>query len=395
MVQADAVITEEFAQTAPTIGRFVATRNGVVKAAVDGPVAEILVEVGNRVSAGETLAVLDLERLTASRDLRRAAVDETEARLRTANTDASLQRAELSRLDRLKKSAAFNQARYEDAQLQVNRAVAEIARAVADRERAWAELRLAETDLSRAVIKAPFPGVVTERHTELGSYVRAGDPIVSMLDDSNVEIEADVPFARIAGLSPGLEIAIANETGLAATAILRAIVPVENPLTRTRPVRFRPNLPVGMAVATDQSVTLRLPVGEARSVITVHKDAINRGARGANVFVVTDGKAALRPVQLGESVGNRIEVLAGLTPGEQVVIRGNERLRPGQSVTLAPGEPSTPATSGGTIRPGEAQPQSSQSGTPPADTRANPQQAQGQSNSGSASTDAAKTGESQ
>jgi multidrug efflux pump subunit AcrA (membrane-fusion protein) len=69
-------------------------------------------------------------------------------------------------------------------------------------------------------------------------------------------------------------------------------------------------------------------------VTTVHKDAVVHQPDGATVFVVTDGAAESRPIRTGLAVGERIEVVAGLEPGETVVVRGNERLRPGQKVSF-------------------------------------------------------------
>jgi len=66
----------------------------------------------------------------------------------------------------------------------------------------------------------------------------------------------------------------------------------------------------------------------------VHKDAIVRRQGQAFVYVAKDGQAQIRPVQLGAAVGGRFEVLGGLGPGEPVVVRGNERLRPGQQIAV-------------------------------------------------------------
>ena len=66
--------------------------------------------------------------------------------------------------------------------------------------------------------------------------------------------------------------------------------------------------------------------------MSVHKDAIIRDVAGAVVFVAADGVAERRVVELGEAVGSRFEVISGLEPGELVVVRGNERLTPGQAV---------------------------------------------------------------
>ena len=74
-----------------------------------------------------------------------------------------------------------------------------------------------------------------------------------------------------------------------------------------------------------------------RQVVTVHKDAIIKRGGGSVVYVVTDDKAQPRRIQIGEAAGPRVEVLDGLSVGENVVVRGNERLRPGAPVTIRKG----------------------------------------------------------
>jgi multidrug efflux pump subunit AcrA (membrane-fusion protein) len=98
-------------------------------------------------------------------------------------------------------------------------------------------------------------------------------------------------------------------------------------------VRFTINFSIQERnLATNQSVVLAIPAGQAREVVSVHKDAvINR--KGKNiVFIVEDGAANIRPVKLGEAIGPRFVVLGGLKAGDTIVVRGNERLRPGQKV---------------------------------------------------------------
>ena len=131
--------------------------------------------------------------------------------------------------------------------------------------------------------------------------------------------------------------------GMKAAAVVRAVVPRENPQTRTRVVRFvltdAGDLP---PLAANQSVTLTIPAGARREVTTVHKDAVlNRGG-GTQVYVVAEGKADIRRVRLGEAVGSRFIVKDGLKPGELAVVRGNERLRPGQPVRDASAVPAAP-----------------------------------------------------
>ncbi|MCH7944033.1 MAG: efflux RND transporter periplasmic adaptor subunit, partial [Proteobacteria bacterium] len=85
--------------------------------------------------------------------------------------------------------------------------------------------------------------------------------------------------------------------------------------------------------ADGQSVSLTLPIGPPRDIVTVHKDAITRGVDGIAVYVVIDGVAERRLITLGEAIGSRFEVLGGIEPGDMVVVRGNERLRSGQAVS--------------------------------------------------------------
>ena len=123
-----------------------------------------------------------------------------------------------------------------------------------------------------------------------------------------------------------------SETWVLASAP-NAVGAEENTRTRTRPVRFIPDFDgVSETLADGQSVSLILPIGSPREIVSVHKDAIIRGVDGAAVCVGADGVAERRLVRLGEAVGSRFEVLEGIEPGDLVVVRGNERLRPGQAV---------------------------------------------------------------
>ena len=310
-VRVDAVKREPLAQTVPVVGRLVARQSGTVAARSAGPVEKVLVEVGDRVKRGDLLVRLVNSTVTAQRDLRLA----------------ELTRAKqiLERQERLRtrRSAAFQRARYETA--------------IQDVARAEAALKLAQIELNYAKIRAPYPGVVTVKHTETGAYVKAGDAVVTLVNIQALEIEADVPADRVGGLSPGAEVMFRLK-GKRFRANVRAVVPVDNPLTRTRAVRFVPRIRAnGIGIAVNQSVTVEVPIGAKRTVTSVHKDAILHKGGTTVVFVVVGGKAVPRPVMLGDAVGSRFIVRSGLKAGELVVVRGNERLRPGQPVKFRAG----------------------------------------------------------
>lgn len=336
MVQVDPVITEPAVQTVAILGRVVATEEGPVAARVAGPVAAISVAVGDRVAAGAPLAVLDTTRLALDRALADADVRTAEAELGAARRELELVELERARLVQLEGSAAFSRARLDDKTKEATVAASRIEAAAARLARAAVMRDYRDADLDDAEIRAPFAGVVVARHVSAGAHVEVGDPVVSLVDDRTIEIEADVPADRLSDSTAGLEVSIAIDGGGTHAAALRAIVPVENPLTRTRAVRFAA-ADVGDNLAIGQSVTVYLPVGAPRDVATVHKDAVTVSLQGRQVFVVADDDTVQpRIVTLGAEIGSRFEVLDGLSPGELVVVRGNERLQPGQAVAFEP-----------------------------------------------------------
>ena len=333
-VVVDAVKTEPLAQTVPVIGRLVPRRAGAVAARTSGPIDAFLVDVGDVVKTGQLIATLDSNTLEWQAKLMQAQTREQSAKVQTATNRVKLLRQELDRIKRLKTSSAFSQASFDDKEQQVVIAHGEIAEYRAAMQVARANQELAEIELSRAQITAPYGGIVTQRHTEAGAYVNAGDEIISMIAPDTLEIEADVPVQRISAVSRGADVTFTLADGVSRNAFVRAVVPDENPLTRTRRVRFTADLPIGtLELAANQSATVYLPLGAPRDVISVHKDAVlNRGGKTLVFVVGDDNTAMMRPVTLNEAVGQRFEVVAGLEPGERVVTRGNERLRPGQAV---------------------------------------------------------------
>lgn len=333
-VGTDPVLEEPLSQTINVLGRLVARQNGVVAARVAERVTVVVVQVGDRVKLGDVLARLADDRLASDRQLRAAAVEGARAAVARDRATLAKARQTMARQEQLKGSTAYRKDRTEDAERDVEIAQAALARSQADVDAATAQLSLADIALADATVRAPYAGVVTVKHTTAGAYLRIGDPVITLLNDAEIEIEADVPVDRLAAIPPGTAIEAEVQNGGHIFAAVRAIVPEENPRTRTRAVRFvlQADNQVENAIAANQSVMLHLPVGGTRTALTVSKDAIVRNGDRDAVFVVVDGKAVHKTVALGESLGSRYEVLQGLKAGDVVVVRGNESLRSGQAV---------------------------------------------------------------
>ncbi len=335
-VVVEPVRSETARRIEPVLGHLVARRQGVVASRVAAPVEAVEVEIGDRVDKGAVLVRLDARRLALEYELARAEMEIARSELREAERTLKLHRQERDRLERLKGSAAYSRARFEDKTQEVAIAAARLEIMRARLERARVQLRFRRADLEDSVVRAPYAGVVTGRPARVGQYVRIGDPVVALLDDRSLEVEVDLPMERLAGLGADEPVGIRIQ-GRRLEARLRAVVPVENPQTRTRAVRFRlVEPPPAGTVAVGQTVQVELPTGEAGPVLTVAKDAVLLRRGRHTVFVVVDGVAEPRRIEIGRAIDGRLEVLEGLEEGERVVIRGNERLRPGQKVRPLP-----------------------------------------------------------
>ncbi|MEO1199212.1 MAG: efflux RND transporter periplasmic adaptor subunit [Pseudomonadota bacterium] len=335
LVRVDLVQMVDVDETAPVLGRLVTRQSATITARVAGPVQMVKVNVGDIVAEGDELAQIDATRMAIALQLREADLEQARANVDVVDAGRRLASQVLDRLISLQGSAAFSAARYEDALLELARTEHGLSEAQARLLRSEAEVELARVDLADATVRAPFAGVVVERQAQPGAYLAIGGSVVTLLDVDSLEIEADVPVDRISGLTPGREVAARLADGRGFTVVVRAIVPNENPLTRTRAVRFDKGDDNGFSdLAENQSITVNVPLGEQRQALTVHKDAVITGPRGTIVYVVTEDAADMRPVRLGTAIGDRFEVLSGLADGDVVVTRGNERLRPGQPLQI-------------------------------------------------------------
>ncbi|MGI9521894.1 MAG: efflux RND transporter periplasmic adaptor subunit [Hyphomicrobiaceae bacterium] len=333
-VVVDVADKREIRDTQPVIGQLVATRRSRIATRIAGIIATVNFEVGDRVAEGHELVTLDPSRIEIDQRAARASIKVAQAELKVAEAKLKLAEQAFERQAALRRSTAFSRSRHDDLKQTAVQARSEMAKADAQIESARSNLARADFESQHTHIIAPFTGVVIARDAQPGQYVQPGGTVGSLLDIDNLEIEADVPGNIANGLHVGVTISAIFENGLREDAEVRTIVPVQNVSTRTRPVRFRVKLAdlQESHIAIGSPVTMQMPVSAPRTVVTAPKDALLQGRGGWIVYVVSDGKAMPRTVKLGIAVEDRVEIVSGLEAGELVVVRGNERLRPGQPV---------------------------------------------------------------
>lgn len=334
-VMTDQVTEEQVSETIAVFGELVAGRQSRVAARIAGVADAVHVEVGDRVVEGDLLAEIDsdllrIEMAQAGADLSVAMASADTARTQVENARTAYRRAES-----LRESSIISDATYEERESALRVAEGTLAEAEARVAKARVALDRARYDLDNAKVRAPFGGVIVGLGTEVGQFVALGTEVARLIDIDGMEVEANVPSRYVDALQPDQDVTARTDAGGNMVLKLRATLPTEFSATRTRPVIFEVVSREGTP-ASGQSVTLDVPTSAPRNVAAVPKDALIQSRGGWQVFVAEDGKAQPRTVEIGVPIGDRYEVLSGLAPGDTVVVRGNERLRPGQDIAPQP-----------------------------------------------------------
>ena len=345
---------EELAPRKKVFGEVRASRKSTVASEGAGLVRELRVHEGDRVSAGDILAQLDDTRVKLEIAVHAATLEA--ARATVAEREAIIAREERD-LELLRRAAAAggtNPRELADAEsaLAVARAQAAQARAAAvviEQEGAILNDRLADL-----VVRAPFAGVVTLRHSEEGAWIAEGGAVVDLLATDELEAWFEVPQelygAAVAlaaesakGLTREVPLSIESATGVPVAAFGVRVVPEVDPRSRTfravlRVVNTKELLAPGLAL------TAFVPAGATAPRIVIPKDAILRGDASPFVYVVRGGVAMPVNVRIAFPLGDDVALEPGaIAAGDEVVTEGNERLM--GPTPVAPVAPNAPAAS--------------------------------------------------
>ncbi|WP_439124445.1 efflux RND transporter periplasmic adaptor subunit [Marivita sp.] len=325
------VTTNTMAETVSVFGEVVAGRESAVAARVGGVAQEVPIRVGDQVAHGDVLARLDTELLEIE-------LAQAEAQIAIAQAGISVSEARLDRAEKAFRRAETLRQNSTIAEAQLEERASDFAEARGAQQEAQARIQASRNALEQAryrldnaVVRAPFDAVILNVATEVGQFIPAGSQVATLIDTAALEIEANVPARFVSALRADQTVTATTDIGDTVSLVLRAILPTEFAATRTRPVRFA-LADHDAAIAVGQTVTLDVPISAPREVLVVPKDALVQAQGGWSVFINDDGKAMPRTVQIGAALNNSFEVLSGLSDGDEVVVRGNERLRPGQGI---------------------------------------------------------------
>jgi len=254
------------------------------------------------VRKGETLAVLD------AREIR--------ARLDSATAVREQSAKDLERITRLVRDGAATASELDAVQARQAVAVAVAAEAA--------------TLLDQTRIAAPFDGVVTRKLADVGDLATPGRGLFEVEDPMRLRFETDLSEALLPRIRPGAAFPV--RVGDRVDPIRATVVevsPVSDPVSRSFRVKF--DLPSGEGLRSGQFGRVFVPTG-GESVLHVPTTAVLRRGQLEFVQVVADGVVRLRLVRTGRVAGGRVELVAGIRPGERVAAVADGRWADGQSV---------------------------------------------------------------
>ena len=315
-VKVDVAEIRSLSSTTLVPGTVVSRNDARLAAEVPGRLISVL-DVGSMVAEGEPVARIEDTMLRLRHDELVAEVARVEARL-------EFLRKEESRFERLAENNLAAATQLEQTRSD---------RGVAAGDLAVARARLAQNEdqLARTSLQAPFPGVVVERLMMPGERVTEGSEVVRLVDQETLEVIARAPLEYYRFVTAGQTLAL-SAMGLQVEGEVRTVVAVGDENTHQFELRLdiqSGSFPVG------QTLRVAVPTSEMKEVLVVDRDALVLRPEGITVFVVNeDDSVRQTPVTVGIGSGNLVEIRGDVRPGERVVIRGNERLQPGQTVSV-------------------------------------------------------------
>lgn len=326
------VVERPFSNRVEAIGTLAPKERVELSVNVADRVTAVYFEDGQRVERGETL-------LAQAQREQLAAIEGAEATVREARS--VVERMEPLVADGVVSALEFDQAKRD---LQIARA----------------DLSSVQTRQRNRILVAPFTGVLGFRQVSAGSFLSPGDPVATLIDDSEMLLDLSVPAAFLTSIRPGLEI-VATSSSLPGESFTGSLVSIDNeidPVSRSLRVRARlPNPEGRLKPGLFMNVTL---LTSPRQAVAVPEEAIQPVGSRSYVFVLARGSDAIRAerrmVDIGARINGWVEVVSGLQPGDEVITEGVIRVRDGAEVNIRQRTLVSPAGAGGDFGTGGSRP---------------------------------------
>jgi multidrug efflux pump subunit AcrA (membrane-fusion protein) len=358
-VQVEPVRQESAHRAIEVVGTLAAVDEVTVSAEAEGRVSKLLADLGDRVRAGQVLVELDREKPSYNLEQQKAAHARALAKFGASDVghlppiektpDVQRAQAELAqakqafaRAQELHKRQLVPKQTLDDAETTLQAKQASYDAALqnaknlrADIDASEAAMKLADRQLRDTDIRAPFDGYVQKRLVSLGEFVKVQTPVMNVVRVDPLKVTAEIPEK----MAPWIKVGEAVELHVDAypdkklSGKVSRISPAVN--TSTRAFSFEALVPNGDALLKPGTFArVHIESGKIDQVITVPYSSIQYRYGVNRVFVVNGDRLAARELRVGERLGDRIEVIAGVQPGESVAVTDVDKLAEGIRVSV-------------------------------------------------------------
>ena len=334
LVEIEKVKVVKVSEKTNAIGRLVALDPIIVSSKINQEILKVHFKIGDDVKKNDLLFTL------ASKDIIRN-IKQINAELKLEEKTLNLLKEQLSLRDSKAKNAKNLKERKiitQDNLDNVNISLLQNKQQIAQREYNIIKLKISldenKENLTFAKILSPVDGNIITIQGQTGALISKGKILASILANGLNEIETDLRSELASKISIGSEVNIINDKTNYKGKV-RGIVNSENIRTGTRKVRITLNesLPKSLS-ASGTRFSLEISIGKSLPRLLIPKDALISRGNKQIVYCFEKGLAKQKLVKIGISVGNKIEILGGLEEGQLVVVKGNENLRPNQSIKI-------------------------------------------------------------
>src|SRR5712691_10431512 len=332
-------------------------RRATIAAKITGRVTGVFFDEGTRVAEGQLLATLD--DADVKRSLDSAKADRDDAQGAIADYEVQLRNAQilLHRADQLQKAGVQTQEALDNASTAADSLKAKIALAKQQVAASEARIAVAQQAVDNCTIRAPFGGIVVSKDAQVGEMVSPNSAgggftrtgIATIVDMKSNEIEVDVNESYIARVENGQQVTATLDAypDKPIPSKVRTVIPTADRQKATVKVRITIlNLEKYNFILPDMGVKVAFLENEQpaakdkgkdkgpEAVAFIPKGAVRSDSNASFVFLVRDGKVERRAVSLGTDRGTDVAVLAGVSPGDSLVVKGPESLRDGDKVEI-------------------------------------------------------------
>ena len=318
----------------PSYGRIISLEPYSIISKINEEVKKIYVLEGTNVLKGQKLIELEnknIKRLIARYE---AEILYSKDNLKFLNEELAIINDKLKRFLNLKENKVISNDLFDDLRIKKINLNKQVSKIEFDLKKLSYLLLSSKDNLNNTVIKSPINGNLIKLNVKLGSVLNKGVNIGSILDPQNNEIETSIRSDLASKLQPEFPVQIIVNDKILNSQI-RAIIASENIKTGSRLLKIK--IPKFLPVEfnfPNKRIQLRVPINDGKSRIIIPKDGLIADGIEKLVYIVEKNKVKRKKVIIGQSFKDQIEIKLGVNEGDLVVVKGNENIRPNQSVKI-------------------------------------------------------------